>query len=220
MAEFRTSETDSTQIRRLLHGCLVPRPIAFVSSTSKEGRHNLAPFSFFGACCYAPPTLAFSAELRDGLLKDTAQNILERKEFVVHIVSESLADKMNQASAAFGPEVDEFAEVGLTPARSAVVSVPRVKEALIAMECRLSQTMILGVEPNFTYHFLGEVVHWHLDDSIVIERDRLRLDYNRLAAIGRMGGIDYVRASNLFQMNGPYVGETRTDYAPAEAASA
>jgi flavin reductase (DIM6/NTAB) family NADH-FMN oxidoreductase RutF len=219
MAEFKTSETDSDQLRRLLHGCVVPRPIAFVSTKSQSGLLNLAPFSFFGACCYSPPTLAFSAELRDGAMKDTARNITHLGEFVVHIVSESLADKMNQTSAAFDPEIDEFEAVGLTPTPSTLVSVPRVKEALIAMECRLSHTILLGNAPNLTYHFLGEIVHWHLDDRIVAEKDRLRLKYDQLAAIGRMGGTQYVRASDLFNMNGPYVGASRSDYAASDSVS-
>jgi flavin reductase (DIM6/NTAB) family NADH-FMN oxidoreductase RutF len=218
MAEFRTSETDGDQLRRLLHGCLVPRPIAFVSTKAQSGLLNLAPFSFFGACCYSPPTLAFSVELRDGAMKDTARNITHRGEFVVHIVSESLADKMNQTSAAFDPEIDEFEAVGLTPVPSTVVTVPRVKEALIAMECRLSHTIMLGNAPNLTYHFLGEIVHWHLDDRIVADKDRLRLKYDQLAAIGRMGGTEYVRASDLFSMSGPYVGSSRSDYAARDNA--
>jgi flavin reductase (DIM6/NTAB) family NADH-FMN oxidoreductase RutF len=216
VADFTTSETDSNQVRRLLNGCLVPRPIAFVSTSSPSGQFNLAPFSFFGACGYSPPTLAFSVELRDGAVKDTAFNIINHPEFVVHIVSESLAEKMNLASAAFAPEIDEFEAVGLTPTPSAVVGVPRVKEALIAMECRLSQTIMIGKAPSLTYHFLGEIVHWHIDDGIVADKNRFSLKYDQLAAIGRMGGTQYVRASNLFDMNGPYVGQSRKEYASSE----
>ncbi len=213
MADFTTSETDGDQLRRLLNGCLVPRPIAFVSTRSPSGQLNLAPFSFFGACGYSPPTLAFSVELRDGKIKDTASNIMNHPEFVVHIVSESLADKMNLTSSAFGPEIDEFAAAGLTPTTSTVVDVPRVKEALIAMECRLSQTIMIGKAPSLTYHFLGEIVHWHIDDGVIADNDRFSLKYDQLAAIGRMGGTQYVRASNLFDMSGPYIGASRKEYA-------
>ena len=213
MAEFKTAETSKDQVRRLLHGCLVPRPIAFVSTRSPSGELNLAPFSFFGACSYNPPTLAFSVELRDGTVKDTAANILAHPEFVVHIVSESFTEKMNATSAAFEPGVDEFAASGLTPVKSNVVDVPRVKEALIAMECRLTHTIELGERPNLTYHFLGQVVGWHVDDALILDKDRLRLDYGALAAVGRMGDTTYVRANSFFNMNGPYVGSTRKEYA-------
>ena len=77
---------------------------------------------------------------------------------------------------------------------------------------------MLGNAANLTYHFLGEIVHWHLDDTIVADRDRLRLKYDQLAAIGRMGGTEYVRASDLFSMNGPYVGSSRSDYATPDNA--
>src|SRR6266446_2754413 len=116
-------EHDYRNIYKLMIGAIVPRPIAFVSTVSPEGILNLAPFSFFTGVSANPPVICFSPMIRgsDGMRKDTLRNIEATKEFVVNVVSEEFAEKMNICSAEFPPEVDEFEASGLTPVPSDLV---------------------------------------------------------------------------------------------------
>src|SRR5690349_8190334 len=147
MADFASSEREGQELYKYIIGCVVPRPIAWVSTRSAAGAVNLAPFSFFNACCYNPPTVAFTVIDRGGAMKDTSRNVGEHPEFVVHIVNEAIAEKMNVTCGEYGAHIDEFNEAGLTPVPGTVVQVPRVKEALVAMECRLTHHIRLGANP-------------------------------------------------------------------------
>ncbi len=200
---FATSEKESAELYRLLIGSVVPRPIAFVSTRGKEGAANLAPFSYFNAVTAYPPTLAFSVNDRPGGMKDTARNVGEHPEFIVHIVSEAIAERMNVTCGDYGAHIDEFREAGFTALPGTVVRVPRVKEALVALECRLSHHLRIGSKPPITSHILGEVLYWHLDDSILT--DRGRVDPDRLQAVGRMGGMEYTRTHDRFTMERPVI---------------
>ena len=126
MLRFDPAEHLPQNIYKLLVGCVVPRPIAFVSSIDSEGIFNLAPFSYFSAVCSKPPTVLFCPAVRatTGTSKDTLRNVLATKEFVINIVSDEIAAQMNQTAAEVGPEVDEFELAGLTPLASETVSVP------------------------------------------------------------------------------------------------
>ncbi len=128
------------QIYELMTGCIMPRPIAFVSKRSKEGIANLAPFSYFTGISSNPPTLCFApSRKRDGSKKDTLINIEQTGEFVVNTVHGELLKPMSQTAQYFPPETDEFKEAGLTPLPSGKIRVPRVAESLISMECVLQQ---------------------------------------------------------------------------------
>ena len=109
-------------------GSIVPRPIAFVSTKSKDGILNLAPFSYFNGVCSNPPTIMFAPARRgyDGLTKDTLNNIQDTEEFVVNLVSEEISDQMVACSTDFENEVDEFEVSGLTPVDCVKVKPPRV----------------------------------------------------------------------------------------------
>jgi len=95
MPEFDTSAVERSWWPKLVVGSVVPRPIAFVSSVGRNGVANIAPFSFFNGVCYHPPTIMFSVQDRNGELKDTSRNIEVNPEFIVHVVSEELAERMN-----------------------------------------------------------------------------------------------------------------------------
>src|SRR5215831_11231169 len=126
-------------VYKLLIGCVVPRPIAWVSTVSVEGVHNLAPFSFFMGVCNDPPTIAFSSSRREGTKKDTVTNIEDSGDFVVNVVDDPLAEHMNLTSGEYPPEVDEFTLVGLDAAPGVKVKTPRVAAAPISMECKLAR---------------------------------------------------------------------------------
>ena len=116
-----------------------PRPIGWISSQDREGRLNLAPYSFFNAFNYIPPIIGFCSVGR----KDSLNNIEQTGEFVWNLATRPLAEAMNASSAAVGPEVDEFALAGLTPAASRLVAAPRVAESPVSFECKLTQLIQL-----------------------------------------------------------------------------
>jgi flavin reductase (DIM6/NTAB) family NADH-FMN oxidoreductase RutF len=191
--------TAPQNVYKLLVGAVVPRPIAFVSTISPEGVANLAPFSFFTVASANPPVLCFTASFREPR-KDTLVNIRATKEFVVNIVSEEFAAKMNVASAEYPYGVDEFAMSGLTTAPSELVRAPRVKESHVNMECRLLQTIEVSNQPMGGTLILGEVVRFHVDDAMVEE---FRIDPEKLGAVGRMAGNTYCRTRDRFELIRP-----------------
>lgn len=197
-------EAGHQNVYKLLIGAVVPRPIAFVSTVSRDGVLNLAPFSFFTAVSANPPIVAFAPIRRAGANpnKDTLHNIQATQEFVVNIVSEEFAEKMNACSADFPPDVDEFAASGLTPLASDLVKPPRVAESHIHMECKLYLAMEFGELPGSGNLVLGEVVRFHVDDAYF---DDFKIDPDQLRAIGRMGGAAYARTRDRFEMVRPKV---------------
>ncbi|MGJ8514315.1 hypothetical protein R84981_000048 [Carnimonas sp. R-84981] len=147
---------------------IAPRPIGWISSHSSDGTLNLAPYSFFNAFNYVPPIIGFSSVGR----KDSVANIEATGEFVWNLASEALAEQMNLSCSAVGPEVDEFALAGLAPAASHEVAVPRVAEARVAFECRLSQLVQLKDSRGSdieSWLVLGEVVGVHIDQRLIVD---------------------------------------------------
>jgi flavin reductase (DIM6/NTAB) family NADH-FMN oxidoreductase RutF len=179
-----------------------PRPIGWISSLSASGIRNLAPYSFFNAFNYVPPIVGFASIGA----KDTLRNVQETGEFVWNLATRPLAEAMNASCAAVGPEVDEFALAGLTPAPSRLVAAPRVAESPVAFECKVTQIIQLqqvSGETVPTWLVLGEVVGVHIAAASL--KDGI---YDTAAAghILRAGGpADYfsVGPEQLFQMHRP-----------------
>ena len=181
-----------------LIGSITPRPIAFVSSTSVDGVNSLAPFSFFTAISANPSVIGFSPMItRGGHRRDRRDNIEARGEFVGNIISEDFAERMNDTAVDVLPEVDEFELSRLTPIPCEVVSVPRVKDARVSMECKLVQVVEISQEFLGGAFVIGEVVRFHVEDSVV---DDFHIDSEKLATIGRMGGNTYARTTDRFDM--------------------
>jgi flavin reductase (DIM6/NTAB) family NADH-FMN oxidoreductase RutF len=187
-------------IYKLLIGCVVPRPIAWVSSLSDDGVANLAPFSFFMAVCNDPPTVAFSSGCRAGNKKDTVRNIEYTQDFVVNLVDDELAQQMNLTSGEYPPEVDEFAVTGLTAAPSTKVKTPHVAEAPINMECRVVQILPVGHGPHTLV--LGEIVQFHIRDDLY-NPNTGRIDMYNLHPVGRLAGELYTHVHDIFEMKRP-----------------
>ncbi len=190
---------------RLLIGCVVPRPIAFVTTVSAQGAPNLAPFSFFNAVGSDPMTLLFCPANRlDGTEKDTLRNAKPEAEggtgeFVVNVATEELARQVAGAAEELEYGASEFDLVGLTTAASQGVAPPRVAESPVAFECVTTQIIRTGGDAPLAGNVvLGRVVHVYIQDDLVDER--LRTDPERLAAIGRMGGAGYVTTRDRFDM--------------------
>jgi flavin reductase (DIM6/NTAB) family NADH-FMN oxidoreductase RutF len=196
------AEHRPADIYKLMIGAIVPRPIAFVSTVDAAGARNLAPFSYFTGCSTNPPVVCFCAAVRPGPFphKDTLRNVVATGEFVVNIVSEDFAEKMNACSLDAPPDVDEFKLSGLTPLSSDLVKPPRVAESRIQMECRLRQVVQVSDKPLGGSLVLGEVVRFHIQEDLV---DNYKIDPDKLNAIGRMGGPTYTRTHDRFNMPRP-----------------
>ena len=184
---------------KLLIGSVVPRPIAFVSTISVDGIFNLAPFSFFNAVCGNPPVITFACGVREPE-KDTLRNVRATGEFVVNIVTEEIAEKMNLTSGEYPTHVDEFALTGLTPCPSELVKPPAVRESPINMECKALQIIDISTRPQGGSLVIGEVIRFHIDPAVTSD---FRIDAEKLRAIGRMGGNEYTRTRCRFEMVRP-----------------
>ena len=186
---------------RVLTGVVVPRPIAFVSSRSAAGLVNLAPYSFFNAVAYDPPTIVFSSSrhARDKR-KDTLANIEETGEFVVNVVVDAIAEAMNRTAAEYPTEVNEFAIAGLTPVPSDVVRPPRVAESPANMECRLNQVVPIGQGRHQHGLVIGEIVLLHIRDDIIQGH---RITHQKLQPTGRLAGNMYCHTADVFEMVRP-----------------
>jgi flavin reductase (DIM6/NTAB) family NADH-FMN oxidoreductase RutF len=166
-----------------------------------QGRPNLAPFSFFNAVCSKPPTLLFCPGIRglDGGTKDTYQNVLATKEFVINVVTEDVAEAMNISATELPPEINEFEMAGVTAAASVKVKPPRVLESPVNYECVLRQVVQVGDGlPGSGWVIIGEVVHVHVADSVIDEN--YRVNVRALKPIGRLAGFNYTRVNDIFEM--------------------
>lgn len=207
MPHFDPGKDSPANLYKLMIGMVVPRPIAFVSTLDAQGTRNLAPFSFFMACSADPPVVCFVTAHRPGPLaaKDTLTNILATKEFVVNIVSEGFAEKMNLCSAEVAPDMDEFVLSGLRPVASDLVAPPRVSESHAHMECRLRQVVPISNAAGATNTVIfGDVLRIHVDETVLLEGGGgYKIDPEKLRAIGRMGGPTYTRTRDRFDMVRP-----------------
>lgn len=179
-----------------------PRPIAWVSTISADGRTNLAPFSFFQGVCASPPTLLFTgANDRTGRKKDSVLNVEQVPEFVVNIVPYALRDVMNQTSASLPHGESEFEKFGIAAAASTLVKPPRVADAPVAFECKLDRIVRVGEGPLAGNVVFGTILLAHVSEAVITAG---AIDPRKLDTIGRMGGDYYTRsATDLFTIKRP-----------------
>jgi flavin reductase (DIM6/NTAB) family NADH-FMN oxidoreductase RutF len=207
----RPAELPHNELYGIILNSVAPRPIAWVSTVSASGRHNLAPFSFFNAVCIDPPLLAFAPGFRPpmqpnanhGEAKDTLRNIRETQEFVVNVVTYDLAEAMNVTSGEYDPSVNEFELAKLSQEPSKIVRPSRVAESPVSFECKLHQILEFSPAPTSSSLVIGQVVSIYLDESHMKDG---KLDRDSLDLIGRMGGIQYTRTKERFEMVRPKVG--------------
>jgi flavin reductase (DIM6/NTAB) family NADH-FMN oxidoreductase RutF len=175
--DFDPDNVEPLQLYALLNSVVVPRPIAWVSTLSAYGVLNLAPHSFFTVACVRPPMVQFTSVGR----KDSLNNVEATGEFVVNFAAERLFEQVNATATNFPPEVDEFAAVGLTTEPSTTVSVPRVAESPVAIECGLHTTLELGDSTVV----IGRVRYIAVDKSVVAEGNHPEV--TRLRPLARLG---------------------------------
>jgi flavin reductase (DIM6/NTAB) family NADH-FMN oxidoreductase RutF len=191
------------EVYRCLTEVVVPRPIALVSTVDSEGRRNLSPFSFFNVVSSNPPYVAFSPQRswRTGEKKDTLVNVESTGEFVVAVVTEETAEKVNLASASLLRGEGEFEHSGLTAAPSRVVRPSLVAESPVNLECRVVEIRTYGSSPGAGSLVVGEVLVLHVDRCLLGEGGRVLPE--RLRAVDRMGGDLWVRSRETFAMRRP-----------------
>ncbi|WP_226678350.1 flavin reductase family protein [Mesobacillus jeotgali] len=186
---------------KFLIGSIIPRPIAFVTTISKDGIVNGAPFSYFNIVSSNPPMVSLSIQRSGGNQKDTARKILESGEFVVHIVDEHNVEKINQTAASLPPDQSEVELAKLTLIDSVKLSVPGVKEAKIRMECVLEQALELGGGNSPGCDFIiGKIVQFHIEEGIY---ENGRIDPVGLAAVSRLAGNNYAKIGEIFEIERP-----------------
>lgn len=178
---------------------ITPRPIAWVSTISAAGAHNLAPFSYFNGICSKPAALMFSPVNRpDGSSKDTVRNIEDNGQFVVNVVPFSCAEKMFATSEEFAYEISEFATAGVTPEPSERVKPPRVAESPVRFECELIQIVRVGEGPLAGNVVIGKILLIDVLDSVLDERRKI--DPELLDTVGRLGSRSYCRTRDRFEL--------------------
>ena len=201
---FNPKKLDIKTNYHLMISGIVPRPIAFVSSISKKGEVNLAPYSFFNGFGANPPIVGFSPALsgRTGLPKDTLLNIKETKEFTISIANSKMVGQVSLSSCEYSREIDEFDKTGLSKEKSAIVKPPFIKESSFSMECKLYDIIDLGNKPASGNLILGEIVMFHISKDILNENNQV--DPALLDAISRMGGSWYSKSNKgLFEFKKP-----------------
>lgn len=199
--ELIASQIPAGDFYKYLIQVITPRPIAWISTLSKSGIANLAPFSFSSGVASNPPSHLFCpANHSDGRKKDTLINIEETGEYVCNVVPFALHDAMVASSAEFPPEVNEFSEAGVTAAPSRLVKPARVQESPVALECKLLKIISLAEGPGAGHIVVGEIVAIHIDDAVMKNG---KVDAALLDTIGRLGGADYCRTSERFTILRP-----------------
>jgi len=188
--EIDIKELTPSQIYKLMISVIVPRPIAWISTISKDGTYNVAPFSYFAGVSSEPPVVAISIGRKE--TKETG-------EFVINMVTLETVEKMNITALPFEENIDEFKEAGLTPIPSSVVKAPRVKESPVNIECRKFEIIEIGKMGLI----LGEILKVHVRDDILNEKGYV--DTRKLEIVGRLGGADYciITEENTFTLKRP-----------------
>jgi len=183
---------DAETAYRLITGVVVPRPIAWVTTLSNSGVVNLAPFSAFTFVSPKPPMLAISVGRKGGFYKDTAQNILNNEEYVVHIADSSLMTAVHESSTEHPPDVSEVEELRLSTLPGERIKVPRLAAAPVAMECRFRQCLEFGETRSRL--IVGEVLVFHIRDGLL---NNGKIETEALDPIARIAGPRYAKLGEI-----------------------
>jgi len=184
--------------------CIVPRPIAWITTKSEEGVHNCAPYSFFNGIAADPPMIMYATNGKQpmGGHKDTITNIRDNGEFVVNMVSYAAKDKMNETTAPFNPNESEVDIAKLEILESNLVAPARLAISPIHMECKLYKIIDLPTlkENEYNGMVLGHVIGIHINDE-VLEDGKVNL--KKIKPLSRLGYLDYSVVDNIFEMHRP-----------------
>ncbi|MEB8127432.1 flavin reductase family protein [Staphylococcus succinus] len=201
MKKLLANQLSDVQNYKLLSGSIIPRPVAFVTSQNNNGVLNAAPFSFFNIVNNAPPMISISAQRAGGKRKDTALNIEEVGEFVVHITDENNVENVNITAAQLKPEENELDHTKFTLVDSENITVPGIKEAKVRLECKLERIVEIGSKDDGADLIIGEVVKYHIDEHIYFGDSKI--DALKLGPVARLAGNDYAKLGDTFTIERP-----------------
>ena len=197
--QFNPNELEHTAVYKLLTGSVIPRPIGWISTVDANGINNLAPFSYFNAVGEDPPHVMFSTTRGNNTNKDTLNNVLANGQFVVNMVTEELAEKMNTTAQTVPSDVDEFQLADVTPIPSTLIKPMRVKESLVTFECEMVHHYFLENHKNGgACIVIGRIVMMHFDDSILLDNYKINLETYK--PIARLAGSNYAKLGELFSI--------------------
>lgn len=198
------AHTSQKDVYKILTGSVIPRPIGWISSISEDGILNLAPFSFFNAVGEDPPHVMFSTVRSGNTNKDTLNNVLTTKQFVVNMATEELVEAMNASSVNLPPDGNEFEYAGLTPVASDLIRPPRVKESPISFECELVHHYSLeGHKDGGATIMIGRIVMFHVDESVLLPDYKINQETYR--PIARLAGYNYAKLGEIFSIKRPFI---------------
>lgn len=197
--QFDPENLEQSAIYKLLTGAVIPRPIGWISSISEDGINNLAPFSFFNAIGDDPPHVMFSTTRGGNTNKDTLNNVLANKQFVVNMVTEETVERMNKTSQEFLPNEDEFEMAGLTPIDSIKIKPKRVKESPITFECELAHHYSLENHKfGGATMMVGKIIMMHIDQSVLLDNFKINLETYK--PVARLAGSNYAKLGEIFSI--------------------
>lgn len=197
--QFDPQNLEQKSIYKLLTGIVIPRPIGWISSISEEGVPNLAPFSYFNAVGDDPPHVMFSAGHGANSNKDTLNNVLATKQFVVNMVTEDLVEQMNSTAQGIPPHESEFDLANLTPIPSLLIKPPRVKESPIAMECELVHHYTLENNKfGGSTILVGRIVMFHIAENVLLDDFKINLETYK--PVARLAGSNYSKMGEIFSI--------------------
>jgi len=205
MHHYKAEELTKKQQYKLMSGSVIPRPIAWVSSLNSSGDIlNIAPFSFFSGASNELPLITVSILRKSGEIKDTAQNILDRKEAVVHVVTNELGEEMNQTSSLLPSEESELSLTSLNTTPSNTIDVPGIKEAKIRFETTLHQYVPIKDDAGATVTdlFILKISDFYFDQSIFDHKAGYILQ-DDLHPLARLSGNNYATLNRSFTMVRP-----------------
>lgn len=181
--------------------CVIPRPIGWISTISREGVHNLAPFSQFQNLTFDPPYVMFASnQSTTGRRKDTVVNTEQTGEFVWNMATYELREAVNKSAEEVASDVDEFDIAGVTKAASNTVKPARVAESPVHFECKYHATIRLpgnGTMGTVDVVF-GRVIGIHIKDEVIGPDGRM--DVLKVRPIARLGYQDYTSIESIFSM--------------------
>jgi flavin reductase (DIM6/NTAB) family NADH-FMN oxidoreductase RutF len=187
---------DLTSPYPFFNSLIVPRPIAFVTTKGENGIVNAAPFSYFNAVCSHPTMISLAIEWRDGQRKDTPNNILKTKEFVINICNLEMAKAVTQAGQDYPPHISEIELAKLSLIPSMRVSVPRIANSPIHLECVLQR--MIEIEESRSDLFIGKIVKVHLHK--ILFNSEGRIDFSQLNPLARLSGKTFASLGNFFEV--------------------
>ena len=198
---FDAADTEARKNYQLLNGGVTPRPIAWISTRSRDGVDNLAPYSFFSVASCNPPVLLYTQVTQRSVVdKDTLKNLVDTGECVVNIVSAHLLDQVNKCSAGIDASESEFDFASVDSTASYKVSPRSVKASPVRYECSLKEVISISKLPAGGTVVLLDVKAIYVDDSVYIDN---AIDQALLDSVGKMGGDLYSYTSAQVALERP-----------------